>query len=119
MATLEANIVADGQILENSGHHFTGSANPVSDILLGQFFRDKQRTVAALLSEVRQYIGYATVYILQGQALHIRRELANPLGQVADQFAGDIGVLIQNPVKIVLEDDAEAGFLDRAHRRRA
>ena len=119
MAPFEADVLTDGEILEDARNHFPGGANAVGNILLGQLLGNEQCTVTPLLRQVHQHIGHPPVDILKGQALHVRGQLAHPLGEIADELAGDAGVLVEHPVKIVLEDNAETALLYRAHRGRA
>ena len=38
MPSFETDVLTDGEILENTRHHFPGCTHPISDILLGEFF---------------------------------------------------------------------------------
>ena len=49
MAPFKADVLTDGEILEDACHHLTGGANTVGDILLGQLFGDVEGAVTALL----------------------------------------------------------------------
>ena len=119
MATLKADIFADGQVLENARHHLAGRTHAVGYILLGQFLRDIERAVTALFRQIHQHIGHAAIDVLQRETLHIGGELAHALCQIAHQLAADIGVLIQYAVEIFLVDNTEGTLLHGAHRSRA
>jgi hypothetical protein len=107
VTAFEADVLADGQVLENPRHHLPRGTDAIGDILLRELLADVQRAVTALLGQIHEHVGHAPVDVLQRQALDVRRELAHPRREVGDQLARDTRVRLEDPVEVVLVDNAE------------